>query len=302
MKKFLIKLMWFLTILTVVDRLVGTTFSSLLANAKGGNNARNNYINDSTTHDVLIFGSSRAFHHYNPTIITDSTGLSCYNCGQDGNGIILNYGRLSMIKKRYSPKVILYDVTTGFDLLTEKDNTKYLAWLKAYYDRDGVKEIFDSINKNERWKMLSNMYRYNSKCINIITDAVHPMKSVGINGYRPLPGDMDTMKVTKKEIHDLYDFDSLKMYFLDKFINDIPNTRIVFLVSPSFNGLDIKQLIPIKQICRQRGIELIDMSNNPKYLYNPYYFKDGDHLNSRGADEFTKDIISYLSHSLPCKK
>lgn len=302
MKRFIIKVICFLAIMIVIDCVIGTMFSTLLAKAKGGNNARNNYINDYTTQDILIFGSSRAFHHYNPKIITDSTGLSCYNCGQDGNGIILNYGRLNIIKERYIPKLVLYDVTPSFDLLLENDNTKYLAWLKAYYDKDGIKEIFDSVNKNEKIKMLSNMYRYNSKCLNILIDAIHPMKSIGINGFRPLPGEMDTMKVSKKEIQESYDFDPLKLYYLDKFITDIPNTRIVFIVSPSFNGIDGKQLEPIRQICKQRGLELLDMSNTPKYLHNPMYFKDGDHLNSIGADEFTIDIVRKLSHSLPCKK
>ena len=38
----------------------------------------------------------------------------------------------------------------------------------------------------------------------------------------------------------------------------------------------------------------IDFSNRPKYVHNNAYFIDGDHLNARGADEFTKDLIVEL--------
>ena len=93
MKKYLIKIGLFFLLVAIVDVAVGKTFSYLLDHVKGGDNGRNNYICDSLRTDILVFGSSRAIHHYNPLILTDSLGLSCYNCGQDGNGSILNYAR-----------------------------------------------------------------------------------------------------------------------------------------------------------------------------------------------------------------
>ena len=57
---------------------------------------------------------------------------------------------------------------------------------------------------------------------------------------------------------------------------------------------DTLVLAPIKAICKKRNICLIDFSNNPKYVHNNEYFKDGTHLNARGADEFTRDLIQEL--------
>ena len=54
------------------------------------------------------------------------------------------------------------------------------------------------------------------------------------------------------------------------------------------------EIAPVRNICLQRNIPLIDFSNNPKYVGNNVYFKDGAHLNARGADEFTKDLIHVL--------
>ena len=60
-------------------------------------------------------------------MISDSLGVSCYNAGESGCGIILAYGRLLMILERYTPKAIIYEVTPDFDYLDGKDNHKYLV-------------------------------------------------------------------------------------------------------------------------------------------------------------------------------
>ena len=95
--------------------------------------------------DVILMGSSRASHHYVTQIITDSLGLICFNAGQDGNGIIMQYGRWKMISERYAPKVLIYDITPVFDLM-ENDNMTYIDHLKPFCSdgevKDYVAELF----------------------------------------------------------------------------------------------------------------------------------------------------------------
>lgn len=155
MKRFFVKIIIFGVLVLAIDMAVGLIFPMLVSNAKGGDNKRNNYICNDTKEDILVFGSSRAIHHYNPEMISDSTGMTCYNCGQDGNGIILNHARLKIITERYAPKYIIYDVTPGFDLLAGDDNHKYLGMLRAYYDRNGIPGIFESVDQTEKYKMQS---------------------------------------------------------------------------------------------------------------------------------------------------
>lgn len=66
-----------------------------------------NFISDEVDANILIFGSSRAAHHYVPSILSDSLDMSCYNCGMDGNGIIYGYGKLKTITARYYPKIVI---------------------------------------------------------------------------------------------------------------------------------------------------------------------------------------------------
>lgn len=262
---------------------------------RGGDNWRNNYICNETEDDILVFGSSRAIHHYNPKIIKDSTDMSCYNCGQDGNGIILNYGRYCMISQRYTPKIIIYDIIPSFDLLAGDDDHKYLNWLKAYYDREGIPEIFESVDKTEKIKMMSNLYRYNSSFIQIVSDFIRPLQSSGQNGYRPLYGEMDRMKISKKQqSSESVRYDSLKLAYMEKFVNRCGDARLIFVISPMCDGLDEATYLPIEKICKDKNIPFVNFANNPKYFHNHKYFKDGWHLNSLGADEFTKDLMSVL--------
>lgn len=297
MKKFLLKVVLFFLALIIVDRALGDVFAYMGDNAKGGYIGHHKYVTDKVNEDILIFGSSRAIHHYNPQIISDSLGMSCYNCGQDGNGIILFYGLWQMIKERHKPKMIIYDITPDFDILEleGKPNQRYLGWLRANYDRSGIKEIFVDVEPLERYKMCSWLYRYNSRFIQISQDYLRPRYKIKDNGYLPLEGEMDTMKISKEaSSHTLSPSCSLKMSYINKFIDETKELNLIFVVSPSWYGINYLEVEPIRKLCERRHITFIDYSNQSKYVHNNTYFSDGNHLNARGADEFTKELINIL--------
>ena len=169
MRNFLIKSAIFLTLCGLLDFGLGKIFGYLTVHATGGYTKQDNFISDEVDANILIFGSSRAAHHYVPSILSDSLDMSCYNCGLDGNGIIYGYGKLKTITARYYPKIVILDIQPTFDLFTN-DNCKYLAPLRPYYQYPGVDSLFWDINPSERWKMMSNSYRFNSKFLSILMD------------------------------------------------------------------------------------------------------------------------------------
>lgn len=298
MRKHLAKILLFLVIVALLDVATGLVFSRLSHMARGGDTARNEYICNGTSEDVLVFGSSRAIHHYNPAIISQLTGMTCYNCGQDGNGAILNYGRYHLIAQRYQPKVIIYDLMPEYDILTGEDNHKFLGWLRPYYDRDGIADIFKRVDPKEKFKMMSQMYRYNSRFIQMLTDCIHPMQDDAVNGFRPLEVEMDTMRIGERP--PASSVDSLKVFYISKMLDEASRrgTRLVMVVSPYWSGMDTTICQPVKELCQSRGIPFLDYSNDPKYLHNNTYFADGVHLNARGADEFTRDITEKIKTML----
>ena len=298
MKRFLLKLGLFFSLILIADIALGGALGYLANHAKGGFTQRDAYICNRLETDFLLMGSSRCVRHYNPQIITDSLGLSCYNTGQMGNGIILNYGRLRMMDERRKPKVVVYDINPEFDLLVGDDNHRYLTWLKQHYDREGIDEIFESVDKTEKYKMCSQIYRYNSRIIELLTDFLHPISNARSNGFSPLKGEIDKTKIRaiSKE-KKMPKVDSVKLEYINKLIDELEGSKLYFVVSPRWYGMDSIQFKPIMEVCKDRGIPFIDFSNDPKYVHHDEYFKNGNHMNARGADEFTRDLITNLKGS-----
>ena len=299
MKKFILKISILFVIVLFCDIIFGKSMDYVVNHIETGGQGRDNYICNLTQDDILIFGSSRAVHHYNAQMLEDSLGLTCYNCGADGNGIVLSYGRLTMIKERCSPKIIIEDVTTAFDLF-KNDNHQYLGWLKSRYDRDGIHQIFEKIDSTEKYKMYCQMYRYNSQFLqNIFVFFTSIAADGGVKGYRPIKETFDPMKVkgNNDEVK-AYEFDETKMDFAKRFIEKSKGSKVYFVVSPLWYGQDTAKVLPMKKLCEFYGVKFIDFSNNSKYVRNNDYFRDGSHLNSRGADEFTRDLICLIKQDM----
>ena len=85
---------------------------------------------------IIILGSSHAVRHYVPSVIQDSLGLTCYNCGEPGCGIIPAYARYKMVAERNKPKLVIYEVTPGYDYLVSDDYSKYLGKVRQYSEKN----------------------------------------------------------------------------------------------------------------------------------------------------------------------
>ena len=297
MKKFIILLFALFAILSGIDIATGFVFDKLTLSAKRGYTGRNEFIADKLHDPVLVFGSSRSVHHYDPQVLADSLGVPCYNCGQDGMGIITFYGRFKLLTARYTPRLIIYDVTTDFDL-RRNDNVTYLTWLKPYYYRPGIDSIFWHIEPTERVKMLSNMFRYNGKALQIITDnKPGDNNDDALKGFVPLDGIMTYDKeedATKTQV----DFDPVKLYYISRLVKDCSakGIRLVFAISPLYNS--IKQpdayLADFLTLARKQNVPVINHYYDTRFATNKNLFQDTYHMNRSGAEIYT----SMLAHEI----
>ena len=145
--------------------------------------------------------------------------------------------------------------------------------------------------------MQSKMYRYNSRWVEILIDYVHPISNARSDGFEPLRGTMDKMKIrtgTEEESVEQYYYDPVKLDYLGKLVEEASGSKLLFVVSPIWYGMDSRQFEPVIRLCQEKGIPFYDFSNDPKYVHCDEYFKDGNHMNERGADEFTRDLMKYL--------
>lgn len=291
-KLFGIKIFVLLLLLFAIDCVFGTVMSSL--EHKDSNIG---YIMDECKYDLLIFGSSRAKRHYNPQIIEDSLCLSCYNCGQDAMGIILNNILIRELYKRYEPKLIVYDIYPPLDLVEYCDNHVFIGNMRSYMSRPTVSEVINNIDKYEKVKMLSNLYKYNSKFKDIVNEHLNfnnQKYNDNINGFLKKESAFDIGKVAKGDVQTGGEIDTIKLYYLKKVVECVGKDKLLFCISPRWYGMDGKYIDIVKQFCNRNSVPLIDFSSNSKYVKNNIYFCDGIHLNGKGADEFTKDFVKEL--------
>ncbi len=291
MKKYLIKIILFFVAVVVVDILFGVACQYMNDHSKGGGVKSRYYVCKESTEDVLVFGSSRAKHHYVPDIIEDSLGMTCYNTGEDGNGIILCYGFLKMITARYSPKLIIYDVT-GFDMY-EDDNMKYLDLMKPYYYEPGIDSIFWEVNPKSRIMMLSNLYRFNTTCLRVIGNYIHPMNNYP-KGYLAIYKTMDYEPEYKEEVKIE---DTLKIHYFEEFIKLTHNKdiKLVCCSSPYYKApSNDNNYQPIKQLCERYDVPFYYFGADLVISQNKSFFSDRTHMNDKGARLYTSKLISVI--------
>ena len=287
MKKYIRNIILFFLAIVVVDMLFGVACQYLNDHSKGGGIRSRYYVCKESDEEVLVFGSSRAKHHYVPDIIEDSLKMTCYNTGEDGNGIILCYGFLKMITQRYSPKLILYDVSR-FDIY-EDDNMKYLDLMKPYYREPGIDSIFWRVSPKTRYMMLSEMYRYNTTCLRVLGNYLHPISNT-FKGYSPMKGVMDyepDVNGRKKGV-----VDETKMYYFDQFLflAQEKGIEVICLGSPYY-GIDATDGFykPVIDLCKRYDVHFLDYTDEPNTKEKVFY-NDRTHLNDRGAKLYTSIV------------
>ncbi len=301
MRKLILKTFVFIVLVVLADFLFGNAIAYMVNHITAGGQGRDNYICREMKDDVLVFGSSRAVHHYETQVISDSLAMSAYNCGVEGCGIILAYARLSMAEERYQPKVIIYDVVTGYDLL-KSDNKNQLKWLRNWYDRKGVAEIFQDVDPSEKYKMMSYTYRYNSSFVkSAFVFFTGQAMETNVRGFVPVEGVMNPKKkrvqIGKKEVEE----DSVKIKYMKKFVQLAKGSKLIFVKSPIWyeeDSLKMEEVRPFKEWCERKGIPFHDFTNHPKYMHHEEYFKDAKHMNAVGAREFTKDLMTIIKKDL----
>ena len=299
MRRFILKILMLAAAMVVVDILVGVVFRHWFERMDDGEMGKENYIGRQVDEDILVFGSSRAEYHYDPAVISEMLGLSCYNCGASGNGILLAYGRLLMALQHHQPRLIIYDVNPEFDVMLT-DNHQSLAQLKIHSETDRLEEIYQDVDPWESIKMLSNMYRFNSNFIHNPLCLLKPMPQKWSpdqqRGAVLQKAQFDPMKVREETPPEAFETDTLKLRYVRKFISLAQGARLVFVASPKWYApVDSMRYRPIKDICHEMGVPYLDFTSDRKYIHHDEFFVDGVHLNANGAREFTRDLMKTLT-------
>lgn len=298
MKKFLSGIILFFVSFMIVDILTGFAMDYLNANVRGGDCRSHFDVFNHVTADVVILGSSRATHHYNPYILEDSLRLSCYNCGYDGLGIFNMYGRYSMICSRRIPKIVIYDAFAPNEIY-DLDNLRDLDGLKQYCRDSSIHHIISDVSPMENLKLVSHLYRYNTKILQILHDEFSSRQEPE-KGYRPLDGSMDYIPKPFKVQYRGKQCDSLKLEYDKKLILSAMDKGIhlFFAISPRYQATSYEDYLPLLRLCKQYHVPVLNHYCDKDFVQDKALFKDPMHLNQEGAVMYSKKIVQEVKQLL----
>lgn len=295
---FFFKLAVLLLIVFIMDFAIGSLLSKYYFKLNRGDYYRTTYSMDSTKADVLIFGSSRANHHYNPELIEKRLGMSCYNAGRDGNSIFYHTAVLKTILKRYTPKIVILDIQPE-ELAESQDSYDKLVSLLPYYKNyPEVRPLVELRSPFEKYKMISRIYPYNSLVSIIASGSTKNKVRDDVNGYLPLN---KTWNEPIKEEHiTKYVSDKNKVKYFETFIKDCKDAGILLyiVISPKFvkPGKQFFSIPEEKQIAQNNAVKFYDYSQDPLFIDDISLFADIAHLNANGAALFTNMIIDRIKN------
>ena len=282
-----------------LDIAVGNIYDKLYFSDKSKKQDRLIHSAIGTNEDVLIFGSSRAYLHYNPQIIEDSLGMSCYNVGYGGQNIYFHLALLESALERYKPKIAILELMTiDFEKTASIYETEKLGILLPFAKKSAA--IYDAVMRrgwSEKFKLLSAIYPLNSKQLYMLWNNFTTVKSHN-KGFAVLN------KVWNKPIeesqYNIKEIDSKKMDALFRFIDLCKENKVeLFLfISPHYTiKKGENQFAKLEEILfANYQLKINNMESDKLFLSNPGYFADPFHLNRAGTSIYTRIIAEKIKY------
>jgi len=299
---FIYKLLIFIVTLLFLDYSIGKILEYFYKRQQSGLLYRATYSIDSAKADILIFGSSRANHHYGPIIFENRLHHSCYNTGRDGQTIFYNYAVLKGVLKRYSPRMIILDFSREEFLKNQESYDKLSALLPYYKAHPEMRSIIELKSPFEKYKLLlSKTYPYNSLIFTIAigTTELNKSREEGIdkNGYVPLT-EISKKPISTDSAYENFLLDYTKINYYESFINDCmnANVKLYIALSPVFIKYTFKDpsVEIARGIAKKFNIPFYDFSKDSLFLNNAGLFADAVHLNDKGAKIFSNKVIDHI--------
>src|ERR1039457_966616 len=300
---FVVKLIVFITILLVLDYLIGNTLKYLYFKQNSGLLYRTTYSLDSAKADIVIFGSSTANHNYQSRTFQKALNLSTYNTGRDGNSIFCDLAVLKGVLKRYSPRIAILDFyykEFSKDGEGQADYDAISALLPYYENHPEIRSIIVLKSRFEKYKLMSKIYPYNSLIFTIAIGNSNFNKKRQLvndeNGYVPLfrifNGPISAYDAPN------YTLDTVKISMFKSFINECLQSKVKLYIFLSPKYIKFKEkdesIIVAGKIAQEYNIPFFDFTSDTTFLNHGDLFADGGHLNNNGAKIYTDKVIDEI--------
>jgi len=287
------KLAALLLILVATDFLAGQLLQRLYLNQRSGSAFKTVYAVEKCREPLVIMGSSRAYHHYNTSLIEKKTGLKGYNLGRDGSGILYDYAVFNTICERAVPKCLVLDINLE-EFQQQQITYDLLYQLLPHYKKNAyIREVVNLRSPFEFLKAQSSLYRHNSQLFYTLVYNFGSQKEE--KGFLPLHGKIDSSIHYPPQTEGATD--SLLVHYFERLIQTAQRkgTRMYACVSPTLNEyLQSKSLAITRLLCDQYNIRFYDFSTDTAFTCHRELFSDYSHMNAEGAQLFSERIADSI--------
>lgn len=290
------RLFLFGLLLIISDAIAGTILSRLYFRQRTGENYHTTVAAERQTAEVVVLGSSRARNHYDPALLGDSLGRSCYNAGRHGMFLFYHAAVLEMMLERYKPQMVILDLAP-YEFEPGEEGYDRLSILLPYHRHPSMKRTLQLKSSAEPVKLLSQTYPYNSMLLRILSGNVYSSENIRADGFEPVEGTLPDSEPAP-HICPTTELDSVKLGTLETVIGLCKENHIELfvVVSPFFESFDTETptLQAARHICHASGTPFLSFLNRKDFARSDLYFTT-DHLNDRGARYFSEQLAGSLN-------
>ncbi|MFZ1561856.1 MAG: hypothetical protein WAT37_18110 [Saprospiraceae bacterium] len=312
MRKFIISFILFLAPVFLLsyftDRFISANLKKSTTYTGGEYTVWNDILEGNVNSEILIYGSSRAWVHIDPNLLSDQLGKTAYNVGIDGHNFWLQYLRhLLVLKSNVKPKYII----VSLDIFTlEKVRELYNAdqFLPYMYNEPLFEEYLKSYVGFTWIDFHMPLMRYRGRSSSMLHACKLYMEGTlqeagRVNGYQGMNKEWnsDLENALKKVGHYEIKIDTPSLKLFQEFIEGCQKDHIalLFVYSPEYvegqkfvkNRKDIMDLYTA--LSTTYSIPFYDFSND-SISYDKAKFYNASHLNMEGSRDFTIKLADQI--------
>jgi len=306
MAKLLFKLLLFTLLFISIDMIIGSYIFNL-SKIKNGNIKIEKLINNDTSYDMLILGSSRPARNIIASELSATLKMSAYNFAFPGSDIDFHMQLFDMIiSSGVIPRYVILAVDDYSELLeADSINFRY-DLLYQYADNDKVKKILSERGKfNYIFSKISKTYCSRNALWNSLLriadiDNMDPLNKHEVDGSMPLDmksvtwnkmtynnyrSKYDILKESKRQLHNYMQFVSACK------VNKI---KLIIVFSPNYFIKSDEFITRIKEITGSDATYF----DYTELITDKNLFYDTHHLNKNGAIKLSRKLAKDINESL----
>lgn len=263
-------------------------------------------------YDIVIFGASKSTTNYNPKIITDVTGLSCYSLGSTGSTFLAQYPQIIRILNAYHPRLVIFEIM-GDDLsesLLSYKEGRVVDRMLIHSDLSEINDLLCRIDKWHKIKSIIRTYMYTSVIGDRIVELLRNSNTIYDPNLGFNPKERNPNFIFKGAVKDPANNPGIKPEYkrsqiieqaFENILIELQMNKVnaVFVHSPNYKNYSSRVDPKVLEMIQDNGYKFIDMAQELSgFDYSEFgNFSDDLHLSPQGADIYSRRFGLFI-HSL----